>query len=525
MSKPHVVLLTDYTHIFTMMKTYGVFKVAHELRQAGYEVTVLNHLHIFTVDEIVHILKNLITKQTIFVGVNNFFYKDISNSIHYPDGRVEYPACPMGSILPHGKDNNPLIKNIINQINPNCKLVLGGPYAGDAEWNNDFDYVVCGYADSSIVNLANHLTNNELLRKSYRSVYGPTIVNDSTAEDFDISTGTMEYHENDIILPGSTLNIEISRGCIFSCAFCSYPLNGKKKLDFLRDPELIYQEMLNNWERHQVTRYLFVDDTFNDSVEKVEMMHSISKRLPFKLEFWANNRLDLLNAHPETIDLLVEAGLRGIYLGIESFNKQTASAIGKGAAKTKQLDTIAYLKDKWKDQIMLHGSFIVGLPHESIESVRNTFEVVMSDECKLDSWVFYGFQLEDPNTKSNNFHSKITKDPAKYGYTVSGSNEHSMIWKNDHMDYYTAMALAKEFNEKGIEKRNKISGMASFEIADLGNDLEYSRNRYIAEFPWDELRTQKYNRAVEYKTLLYKKLNIPQYADTIEIPSWDIKRA
>ena len=59
MHKPNIILLTDYTSIFFLMKTYGVFKVAHELRLAGYEVVVLNHLHTYTIEEINYLLKNL----------------------------------------------------------------------------------------------------------------------------------------------------------------------------------------------------------------------------------------------------------------------------------------------------------------------------------------------------------------------------------------------------------------------------------------------------------------------------------
>lgn len=520
-SKPHVILLSDYTSIFFMMKTYGVFKAAHELRLAGYEVVVLSHLHTFTTEEINYLLKELVTDQTLFVGVNNFFYKDVGNPVSRADGGIEYPTCAPGSMLPHGHDKNQQLIDSIKQANPNTKLVLGGPYAGDAEWNSHFDYVVCGYADSSIVNLANHLSHQEPLRKSYRSIYGPTIINDSTAEAFDIASGTMSYTATDVILPDSTLNIEISRGCIFSCAFCSYPLNGKKKLDFLRDPELIYHEMMDNYTQHGVTRYIFVDDTFNDSVEKVEMIYDISKRLPFKLEFWANCRVDLLHAHPQTIDMLVEAGLSGIYMGIESFNKKTAETVGKGAAQGRQLETIAYLKDKWQDKVMLHGSFIVGLPHESIESVTNTFNTLMSNDCKLDSWVFYGFQLEDTETKSNNFYSKIALNPEKYGYTINGANEHSRIWSNDHMDYHTAMQLAKQFNDQGIARRHKISGMASFEIADLGHNIEFSRNKSVAEFDWQGLRSSKLDRSIEYKQMLYKALNILPFNPKFNLPTWD----
>jgi hypothetical protein len=67
----------------------------------------------------------------------------------------------------------------IKSINSECVTVLGGPNAVDKKHNRMFDYVVVGYADISVVNLAKHLLDGTPLEKSYRSLWGFTVVNDA----------------------------------------------------------------------------------------------------------------------------------------------------------------------------------------------------------------------------------------------------------------------------------------------------------------------------------------------------------
>lgn len=509
-SKPNIILLTDHSEPIFMQKLFGIARVASALRQAGYQVVVINHLHIWTPDELMTTLSHLISSQTLFVGFNSIFYRDLENVITRDDGGIEWPLCKPGSMLPHAHSLNQRVVQTIKTANPNCKIVLGGPDAADASWNKDYEYVVCGYADMSIVNLANHLLNGEKLNKSYRSINGFIIINDSKADGFDIATSRTSYETYDVVLPGETLPIEIARGCIFQCAFCSYPLNGKKKLDFIRSEEFLYNEFLENYEKYQVTRYIFSDDTFNDSVDKVQMMYNVSKRLPFKLEYWAYIRLDLISAHPETADLLLDSGMRGAFMGIESWNKTTGEIIGKGMAKEKQLATLRYLKGKWGNQIMLHGSFMVGLPEESIESVTDTFNTLMTDDCPLDSWIFRGFMLEDKAAKSNEFYSKITLDPKGYGYRILGKQDHLLAWENDYMDWKKATELANHFTLSGRTVRSvKIGGLGSFSIASLGFDLEFSTNKYVSDFDWNQVDMRKQQRATEYKHKFFKELRIP----------------
>lgn len=518
-SKPNIIFLTDHTDPVFMQKCLGASKVAHELRLAGYEVLVINHLHIFSVDEIFKILEKTISDQTLFIGISNFFYKDLENAVKETNNAIYYPFCQPGTMLPHSNSLNQSFKEYIKYLNPECKLVLGGPNGTDAPWNKDFDYIVCGYGDLSIVNLANHLINGDPLKKAHKSLYGPMIINDAKAEGFDISAATMRYVPHDIILPGETLTIEISRGCIFNCAFCSYPLNGKKKLDFIREEEILYQEFLENYEKYQITRYIFSDDTFNDSIDKVQMIHRISQRLPFTLEYWAYIRLDLVAAHPITADLLIESGLRGCFFGIESMNKDTGEIIGKGAHKDRLVETLHYLKSKWKNKIMLHGSFIVGLPKETIESVTDTFNTLMREDCPLDSWIFVAYFLEDVSVKSNQFLSQISADPTKYNYRIKEKKKHLLIWENDHMDFNKASELADYFNYEGkLAGRLKLHGLASFNIASLGFDLEFSTNKKIIELDWFTVTERKKKRAIEYKTKLFEILDMQFKEITMYVP-------
>ncbi len=514
MQKPDIILLTDHTDTIFLNKLLGPHKVAHELRRAGYHVVVINHLHVFTFEEICHLLKELVTEKTLYVGINNFWYKDIANAIVAENGHVTFPTIPKGCFLPHGKEKNKPFKNFIKSLNPKCKLVLGGPDAADVEWNKDFDIVQCGYSDTSVIRLASHLKNNTPLEKSYKSIYGFTVITGDTPEEYDISKGTMHYEEHDVILSGECLPLEISRGCIFQCDFCAFPLNGKEKLDFIRHEDQLRKELIENYEKFGVTRYMFVDDTFNDSEYKVKMIHRISKSLPFKFEFWAYSRLDLMANNPEWMDLQLDAGQRGFFFGIESFNKKSSAAVGKGTPKEKLINALHYLKSRGGDDISIHGSFIVGLPYETVESATETFNTLMDPNFPLDSWWFYPYLLENRDLKTNNFLSKMAKNYENYGYRVTGKFDNFLLWENDYMTSQMATDLIEEFRIKGQNVgRRCLQPVAVFWLSGLGFDLEYALNQPIIDIDWYSVTEQKKRRAQEYKDKLFEVLDIKKYSN------------
>ncbi len=548
-SKPNCIIFSDLTDVLSLVKTMGPYKVASELRTAGFEVLVVHHLHVFTIDQLKHILKNTISDQTLFVGFNNFFYADMSGIRDHNGGGVELGVMPAGALLPHGKYFNAEIRELIKQTNPKCKLLLGGPTAYDNQDNTIFDYIVVGYAENSIVNLAQHLVDKSVkLEKSYRSIYGPIVVNDSKAEGYDFENCEVNYADHDGILPNETLTLEVARGCIFKCAFCSYPLNGKKKMDFIRSRENIFKELIYNYDKFGITRYIFSDDTFNDSVEKCRMIFEVSQKLPFKLEWWGYLRLDLLKAHPETVDWLFDSGLRSAFFGIETLSPETAKIIGKGGDRDGLFAVVRKIKQKYGNQVNLHGSFIFGLPNETFESIEQTAEFLLSDENPLDSWHARSLIIKPANKNySNDFLSELDRDFAKFGYENMGEEylgntgkgkyserfanpSGTMLWKNQHTNFLTVDALSKKVRTIELQKnRAKVTGTSSFGYAGADITLDDTLNVLDNSVDWHNLDKIKLKRAVEYKEKMFKNLPIPQIPlnepDVITFSEWLRKHA
>ena len=526
-SRPNIILLTDQTDPLLMAKMFGVSKAAAALRLAGFEVAVINHLHIFSVDEIKNLLAKLITSQTLFIGTSPFVYKNIETQVApeqaHEQGGVKYGPKEWGSFLPHGLHYNREIQDFVNAINPNCKFVLGGPDAQDRDYARDYDYVVVGYGDDSVVDLARHLAYKTPLPNSRRSLHGPVLVDDREALGYDFANTPMSYQSHDAVMPGETLMTEIARGCIFQCGFCSYPLNGKKKLDFIKNEEILYQEFLENYEKWGVTRYIFVDDTYNDSDRKLEMMSRISKRLPFDLEYWASMRLDLLTAKRSQIDQLYESGCRGYMFGIETLYEKTGKIVGKGGSREKLIDTINYIKEKYGNSVMLHGSFIFGLPEEPVESMKDTARRLTQGEIKLDSYVFHAFRLMHPG---NSYTSKFDREPEKYGYTVledtTAFGGNRRLWENKYTNYLACEELTRELMDSAAFKNmsTRINGTSSFFIAGLGYDLSITANKLVTDVDWHQIDLRKQQQARAYKELLYSELGI---AGAVDNASVDIK--
>jgi hypothetical protein len=523
-TKPNIILLTDFSNVITMEKTLGSYRVASQLRHAGFEVAVIHHLSTFSVGEIKHTLSHMISDKTLFIGVSNYFYFNCNDIVVHDDQSLQpFARMQAGSFLPHGHQHNHEIKDLAKSINPKCKFVLGGPDALDMQANRDFDYVVQGYADISAVNLAQHLLDPTVsLQKSYRSIFGFHFVDDAKAESFDFVTATMKYEDHDAILPGETLPIEIARGCIFSCSFCSYPLNGKKKLDFIRSVDNLYDEMISNYEKFGTTRYFLSDDTLNDTVEKCQLMYELSQRLPFKLEYWSYIRLDLLAAKPETIDLLWKSGWRAAFFGIESLDAKAAAAIGKGGSREKLIGTLKELKRRYGDEISLTGSFIYGLPHESVASLERTTEWLLSDDCPLDAILINVLRIRSPELtkgKGSGFVSELDRDWAKYGYTDLGTRDNrieagTMMWQNEHTSFEYLTEWVSQIHHQvhdQYSKKGRQMGRESFSIAGLTGKLKL--NRFMADINYYKLDQRKLKRARLYKEKLWAGCSVPLLHD------------
>jgi hypothetical protein len=482
------IIFSDVTDPIVTSLSLGPYKCAHVLRQVGYSCLVINHLSTWSQDELCDLLDDAIGQNTRLVGFSTTFMNLFVNDAE--GFQISTEDIGQSSVFPQGPEFEAEIMAHMRDLNPGIKTMVGGTKTGPNYSNRNIDYVLLGYSEISVVNLMRHLDLGEPLNKAVRNVWGRWIVDDRFAKDYDFPTCTMQWLPEDVI-NHRVLPLEIARGCIFRCKFCSYPMNGKQQLDFVRTPDTLYQELNENYQRYGIRHYIIVDDTFNDHIEKLESLLSMVERLDFQPVFWAYHRLDLICTRPETLDLLYRIGVRSMYFGIETLHQPTGRTIGKGFDRNKQIEMMQHMKSRYPE-ISQHGSFIVGLPYEPVDSIQRTYEQIMSQHIPLDSWIFQELKIYLP--EDNAFNSEITLTPEKFGYEnlgIADSKGRYINWRNEHMDHDTAMRISREYMAASHQASHfRVSGHTAMYLTTMNIDFDQSRQTSHYSMDWHGIRTK-----------------------------------
>jgi hypothetical protein len=249
---------------------------------------------------------------------------------------------------------------------------------------------------------------------------------------------------------------------------------------------------IENYERFGTTRYTYSDDTHNDSPQKLEELYNeVYSRLPFKIKFTAYLRLDLLNAHKHTIELLKESGLESAFFGIESLNYESNKAIGKGIKKDRIISILNYIKETWGDEVRTEGGFIIGLPNDSKESINHWVDLLSDPTFPLHSVRMNALQIRPELAAGTPWASDIDKDPSKFGYTMNGYK-----WINN-----TGLTFdqAWEIHLRAQRKfARKITAFGIYELMNVGCSFEEARNLNVNEETSARFRPEKFRLFNEY---------------------------
>jgi radical SAM superfamily enzyme YgiQ (UPF0313 family) len=435
--------------IYPVLRSIGAYQVASILRNEGYTVKVIDYfpyLLNYRYADLISLIERYINSETLWVGYSTTFF----------DG---YDASTM-----HPLRNEKIysLKDKILSINNKIKTVVGGAKAWKKEFDDFTDFYIEGYADSTVVGLTKYIEGkNPFFQINYKSV-----ISDRAASNFNFSNYSFTWDNTDAINSNECLPIEIARGCIFKCSYCSYPLNGKKKLDFIKSPEILLSEFRRNYELYGVDSYMYADDTHNDSLDKLKYLYDeVYSKLSFKIKFSAYLRLDLLRAHPEMIPLLRESGLRSCFFGIESLNYASNKTVGKGMQTTKIIETLHLLRNEWPD-VFMQGAFIVGLPNESENSVKDWLSIISDESFPLDRVTLNPLHLYKDQGESGYWFNDIENNPEKYGYVFSNNNE----WTNNTgLTKQRSIQIVKDAG-KILQKlgKNKFTWFTDWRLQNLG---------------------------------------------------------
>jgi radical SAM superfamily enzyme YgiQ (UPF0313 family) len=491
-----IIIFTDLTGQFYHNKPAGAYSLASTLRREGFSVLVVDHFQRYLrkpqlMFEVIH---KYIGDNTLFVGFSSTFFtqnlpddKDFTNWLEFDSGNT-VPAFP-------DEFTSRLLIKQIKKINPKTKIVYGGMNSNKPEvLESDFgiDYVVHGYAEISALALANHLKFGHLLKTKQS---GNVTVLDYAAFDaeFDFKHHLTRYEDHDILQHGETLVVETSRGCMYDCTFCNFPLRGRKRDDFSyhTHEDLLYEYFMRNYELAGITNYMLSDSTFNETTEKLIRFRDVVKRTGLDLKFTCWIRTDLLHKHPEQLEILIDSGITSVWLGLESLHQPSVSAITKKCNVEDIKQTILNIRKVGGEDFKIYASFIVGLPHDTPKTIATWMDWVIN-ESPIDCVQIEALAIGDSRTP---WPANFSTNLESYGYTRVESEYNDKYkyfdvvnWYNKVWTFIEARELALKYQQQlWTTGRNRLASFPLFGMFSYGYKFDDIKNLSINNLPYADI--------------------------------------
>jgi len=169
-----------------------------------------------------------------------------------------------------------------------------------------------------------------------------------------------------------SMYIMASRGCPFQCIFCNKSVWGSRIR--LRSPQHVIKEIQWLHDKYGIQEIAFQDDTFNlnkkwaEEIFRLIISSGLNKEIVYKIALRANwNLID-----EKFLCLAKEAGVYLVFFGVESGNQEMLDRMKKKLTveEIKRAFVLAH-----KVGLKTIASFIIGLPGETTESIRDSIKL------------------------------------------------------------------------------------------------------------------------------------------------------
>lgn len=483
-----LVIFTDNAVPIGAMRGIGAYRLKTAAVAAGYQAIVIDMLsELLDTNVGNELIEKFIDKDTIVAFSTTWFQTppDMSESLSgsiIVSSRNKIPC----------KDQKKWFQFLQSIKLKGSTVVFGGSnifYFFNELHKGLIDFFIVGYGDRDIVDLLNYKSKKTLSLK-YNLKEGFALIDNNN--NFLINDIATRFTADDYLNIQEILPIEISRGCRFKCKFCYYPLNGRKKNDYIRDGEDLYQEFMYNYENFGTTKYRFLDDTYNESIEKLQTVNDVIQRLPFNLKFESYIRHELLTT--EQLKLLKSSGLSSAILGIETLNKKSGEPIGKGMSAERTMEIVQQLRETLPNCYISSG-MIIGLPDDNEQNLNWAYNLTKRSDL-FDKINWYSLVIR---SKSKLFTlSDLEENYKDYGYTVNENNsKYYQTWTNRHgFTSEQANKIVLDLENKSIENGTFSTGARyALSIENIGIK-KFAKN--FAEL----------DKRILYNTLRYKKIYI-----------------
>ena len=183
-----------------------------------------------------------------------------------------------------------------------------------------------------------------------------------------------------IYLGARVVQMETSRGCPHSCKFCCITKMWKDPYNHIsyrtKSVNRVMQEIYDiDWKNDFI---FFCEDNFSIKVKRTKKILEtlIKSGVPNKIYISCQSRVDTLYQNQGLIDLMHKAGMKQVFLGIESVHQQSLDAMNKKNTTPEMVrKVVTMLQDRG---ISIFGGVIIGYPGETKTMVRQTIQFAKS---------------------------------------------------------------------------------------------------------------------------------------------------
>jgi radical SAM superfamily enzyme YgiQ (UPF0313 family) len=389
--------------------------------------------------------------------------------------------------------------DIIKKINQDTVIVAGGVHVtlmyNDVIQNTNIDYAIRGEGEYVFQELIQYL-NGEAPMPSVGLVYKDKESGEVIAQEHSIISDItklpipnysyVDFKKYTMVAPREGVDappllpyarVQTSRGCPIGCTFCQVESISGKKLR-KRSAENIIEELEYLIREYGIKSVVFEDDNpFADRARTKKLLKlMIEKNLNLK---WKATGVYLPAMDEEIFELMSKSGCIMLNIAIESGNERVLKEIIHKPLKLESVFEKVALAHKYGLYIV--ANFIIGLPGESFQEMRDTFK--FAEDSKIDyskffiANVFNGTKLYDYAVANNYVDETHDEYDVSWRYSRIKSDE----WSSEEISFLRLYEWDR-INFSDPKKRERTANMMNISIEKLEEIRKNSRKALLEVF-------------------------------------------
>jgi len=294
------------------------------------------------------------------------------------------------------------IMKIAKKVNPKIKTIMGGihstfMYPQVLSEAPETDYVVRGEGEEVTVNLIREIAAGTDLKNRGDITGIAYIDNDgkvfATAahpviEDLDTLSPDWSLYDWDKYIY-TPLNCRLAvpnfaRGCPFTCTFCSQWQFWRRYR--ARSPKLFVDEIEVLVKQYKVGFFILADE--EPTINKQKFVSLCQELIDRKLDVtWGiNTRVTDIMRDADLLPFFRRAGLVHVSLGTEAASQMNLNRFRKETTIEENKLAIKLLQ---KNGIVAEAQFVMGLEHETPETIEETYQLCKDWDPDMANWTIY----------------------------------------------------------------------------------------------------------------------------------------